>query len=58
MCESYATERSSRIIGLGKAIRYVILILEGLACLHNRSVIHRDIIVSDLSLGDRVYRPD
>ncbi len=52
MGESYATEHPSRIIGLEKSIRYTKQILDGLACLHHRSVIHRDIKPYNILIDD------
>ena len=52
MGESYITERPSRIIGLEKTIRYIGQLLEGLACLHHNSVIHRDIKPFNILIDD------
>jgi len=52
MGESYETERPSRILGVERAVRYVVQILDGLACLHARSVIHRDIKPFNILIDD------
>lgn len=52
MGESYETELPSRIIGVERAVRYILQILDGLACLHDRSVIHRDIKPFNILLDD------
>jgi serine/threonine-protein kinase len=43
MGESYRVESPSRILNPDKAISYVRQTLEGLACLHDAGIIHRDI---------------
>jgi serine/threonine-protein kinase len=43
MGESYRVESPSRILNPDKAIDYVRQTLEGLACLHDAGIIHRDI---------------
>jgi serine/threonine-protein kinase len=43
MGESYRVESPSRILNPDKAIDYVRQVLEGLACLHDAGIIHRDI---------------
>jgi serine/threonine-protein kinase len=43
MGESYRVESPSRILNPDKAINYIGQTLEGLACLHDAGIIHRDI---------------
>ncbi len=52
MGESYETERPSRVIKVERSVRYILQILDGLACLHDRSVIHRDIKPYNILLDD------
>lgn len=52
MGESYETELPSRIITVERSVRYGLQILDGLACLHYRSVIHRDIKPFNILLDD------
>ncbi|ACN16330.1 serine/threonine protein kinase [Desulforapulum autotrophicum HRM2] len=52
MGESYETERPSRVIKIERSVGYILQILDGLACLHDRSVIHRDIKPFNILLDD------
>lgn len=52
MGESYEVELPTRIIPVERSVRYCLQILDGLACLHDRSIIHRDIKPFNILLDD------
>lgn len=51
--EHYRLERATRIIPAEKTIRYGQQILEGLACLHEGGIIHRDIKPYNIMITDQ-----
>ncbi len=53
MGETYQVERPSRIIDVDKALRYTYQTLDGLSCLHDAGIIHRDIKPFNLLLSAR-----
>lgn len=50
--ETYRTEQASRTIKIEKAIRYTSQTLNGLVCMHNAGIIHRDIKPYNLLVTD------
>jgi len=50
--ETFRTEQASRIIKIEKAIRYTLQTLNGLDCMHQAGIIHRDIKPHNLLVTD------